>query len=219
MKRSHRSARNKNAEPDFHRLDVAAIVDVFGTSARLGMDDTRASRRRLQRGENAITHTRPRLKLISYFFNGLCALLWVASILSFVNYYYFSFSPPDASLLIYGSLSMGVIFFSSLILIYQDINTVWILNKMRHKRSSETADNMADVIRNGEAKRVPVEEFVVGDLVCLSNGQRVPADVRLIESRDFKLDTSTLTGECGESDSYVQPAPPGASYAKVENSS
>ena len=47
----------------------------------------------------------------------------------------------------------------------------------------------ATVIRNGAEKKIPVEELVVGDLVVLSYGTKVPADIRLIESHDLKFDS------------------------------
>jgi P-type E1-E2 ATPase len=52
----------------------------------------------------------------------------------------------------------------------------------------------ASVIRNGSEQKIPVEKIVVGDLVVLSYGAKVPADVRIIESIDLKFDKSMLTG-------------------------
>jgi sodium/potassium-transporting ATPase subunit alpha len=54
----------------------------------------------------------------------------------------------------------------------------------------------AVVIRNGQESVIPVEELVVGDLVCLSYDKKVPADVRIIKSKDLKFDKLMLTGEC-----------------------
>jgi sodium/potassium-transporting ATPase subunit alpha len=51
------------------------------------------------------------------------------------------------------------------------------------------------VIRNGHETKILVDDVVVGDLVCLSYGNKVPADVRLTESHDLKFDKSMLTGE------------------------
>ena len=53
----------------------------------------------------------------------------------------------------------------------------------------------ATVIRNGVECKVPVSDIVVGDVVLLTNGAKVPADVRIIESHDLKFDRSMLTGE------------------------
>jgi sodium/potassium-transporting ATPase subunit alpha len=54
----------------------------------------------------------------------------------------------------------------------------------------------AVVIRDGKHVAVPATEVVVGDLVVLSLGDRVPADVRIVEaSTDLRFDRSLLTGE------------------------
>ena len=53
---------------------------------------------------------------------------------------------------------------------------------------------MAYVIRNGKELTVPVEEIVVGDLITLMCGNKVPADCRIVESHDLKFDKSMLTG-------------------------
>ncbi|CAJ0559314.1 unnamed protein product, partial [Mesorhabditis spiculigera] len=51
------------------------------------------------------------------------------------------------------------------------------------------------VIRDGQYRDIRVEEVVLGDLVCISFGDKVPADVRVIESKGLKVDNSSLTGE------------------------
>lgn len=51
------------------------------------------------------------------------------------------------------------------------------------------------VIRSGQKVSLKVSELVVGDIVCLSYGDFIPADIRIIDSKDFKVDNSSLTGE------------------------
>lgn len=54
----------------------------------------------------------------------------------------------------------------------------------------------ATVVRDGVQQRVPAADLVVGDMVVLSMGDRVPADLRIVEvSTDLKFDRSLLTGE------------------------
>lgn len=57
------------------------------------------------------------------------------------------------------------------------------------------ATGTARVTREGRAACVPSEELVVGDLVSLDAGDRVPADVRLIECHELRVDEASLTGE------------------------
>lgn len=53
----------------------------------------------------------------------------------------------------------------------------------------------ATVIRDGEKKTISSEELVVGDTVCIEAGQLVPADLRLLETANLKIDEKALTGE------------------------
>ena len=54
---------------------------------------------------------------------------------------------------------------------------------------------ISDVIRDGKKITIPGREVVVGDIILLSEGSRVPADAKLITAENFKVDESLLTGE------------------------
>ncbi|OUC43333.1 e1-E2 ATPase, partial [Trichinella nativa] len=51
------------------------------------------------------------------------------------------------------------------------------------------------VVRGGQKKNVRTEELVIGDIVEMRGGDRVPADIRIIAAQSFKVDNSSLTGE------------------------
>ncbi|GKT10896.1 cation-transporting P-type ATPase [Desulforhabdus sp. TSK] len=53
----------------------------------------------------------------------------------------------------------------------------------------------AQVLRDGKGQRVPAQELVPGDVLILSEGDRISADARLVEEAELRLDQSTLTGE------------------------
>lgn len=55
--------------------------------------------------------------------------------------------------------------------------------------------NTATVIRDGVQQEIPIEELVVGDMIKLSAGDMLPADALLLETRDFFIQQSSLTGE------------------------
>ena len=69
-------------------------------------------------------------------------------------------------------------------------------------RSNKAADKLkklvlttATVVRNGKKEKVTFRELVIGDTVILSAGDMIPADLRIIESKDLYVGQSSLTGE------------------------
>ena len=51
------------------------------------------------------------------------------------------------------------------------------------------------VIRDGQKLTIKAEQLTVGDMVEVKFGDRVPADIRILEARQFKVNNSSLTGE------------------------
>jgi Ca2+-transporting ATPase len=79
---------------------------------------------------------------------------------------------------------------SIMITVVQEARTERVLEALRDLTSPR-----ALVIRDGERQRIAGREVARGDLVILAEGDRVAADVRLIEARDLEADESLLTGE------------------------
>ena len=69
----------------------------------------------------------------------------------------------------------------------------------RSNKAAEKLKNMvavkADVLRNGKIQKVPLSKITVGDVISLSAGALIPADLRVIEAKDLYLIQSSLTGE------------------------
>ncbi len=74
--------------------------------------------------------------------------------------------------------------------LYQESKTEKSLDALKNLSSP-----ISDVIRDGKKVTIPGREVVVGDIMLLSEGSRVPADARLISAENFKVDESLLTGE------------------------
>ncbi len=70
---------------------------------------------------------------------------------------------------------------------YSSEKTAQILNKFALPR--------AKVLRNGKIERVTADQLVPGDIIILETGDKVPADVRLIEQSNLSIDETVLTGE------------------------
>lgn len=51
------------------------------------------------------------------------------------------------------------------------------------------------VIRDGKQQKLPAVDLFPGDVVVIENGKKIPADIRIIESNQMKVDNSSLTGE------------------------
>lgn len=56
-------------------------------------------------------------------------------------------------------------------------------------------ENVRVIRNNGTTMEIPKDELVVGDIVILSAGDEIPADIELLEAIEFKVDESTMTGE------------------------
>ncbi len=79
---------------------------------------------------------------------------------------------------------------------------VMAISFVQQRRSERSLDALRDLSspralawRDGQAVRIAARELVVGDTVLLAEGDRVPADTRLIEVSNFAVDESLLTGE------------------------
>ena len=92
--------------------------------------------------------------------------------------------PIDAlTLLAFASLNV-------IITVMQDARSERVLEALRDLTSPR-----ALVIRQGERKRIPGREVVRGDMLVIAEGDRVPADARLLSGHDLQADESLLTGE------------------------
>ena len=92
--------------------------------------------------------------------------------------------------LIEAIMLMSFVFVIIGITIYQEQKTERALDALRNLSSPR-----ALVIRDGEQKRIAGREVVTGDMIILKEGDRVPADGRLLTSGNLSLDESLLTGE------------------------
>lgn len=76
---------------------------------------------------------------------------------------------------------------------------ITIVQELRSERTLEALRDLTSpralVVRDGERRRIPGRDVVVGDLVVLGEGDRVPADARLLEADALEVDESLLTGE------------------------
>jgi Mg2+-importing ATPase len=90
-----------------------------------------------------------------------------------------------------------------------------VLRFVQEHRSSQAAQKLkemvettATVTRDGIKREIPVDELVPGDIVHLSAGDMIPADLRLIASKDLFVSQAALTGESVPVEKFAEGAPP-----------
>ncbi|HYI70976.1 MAG TPA: HAD-IC family P-type ATPase, partial [Skermanella sp.] len=100
---------------------------------------------------------------------------------------------------------VGVVAINAAIGFIQEGKAEQALNAIRSMLSLN-----ASAVRDGKRRTIPAEELVPGDLVHLASGDRVPADLRLISSRNLQVEESALTGESVPVQKSVEPVAPDA---------
>ncbi len=73
------------------------------------------------------------------------------------------------------------------------------------------------VLRDGIEQKISAENLVVGDLIFIRNGCKVPADARIIYSSELKLETSSITGEAEPIEFSDKPVPDNVSVFESRN--
>lgn len=119
-------------------------------------------------------------------------LLWIGAILCFVAYSIQASTaedPPGDNLYL-GIVLTAVVVVTGCFSYYQEAKSSRIMDSFKNM-----VPQYAIVVRNGESLNVHAEELVVGDIIEVKFGDRVPADIRVISAHGFKVDNSSLTGE------------------------
>lgn len=167
---------------NFYQKPVNTIITELKASGQNGLTDADSAARLNEYGHNRIMRTKKRNMLqvfLEQFKNMLVILLIVAAALSF-----FLNSNRD------GIILMLVVFFNAVIGFYQDWKSENILASLK-----DLIIEHCFVFRNGKKIEVPSDELVPGDIVSLSEGDGIPADIRLIKSTGFSTNDFILTGE------------------------
>lgn len=183
------------------KIQALTHDEVFSTllSSSQGIKPEEAARRRGEYGLNEIheTHGRSMVsRLVSQFTHFLALLLWFAAALCFLSEY----MHPGEGLLRLGIAILAVIFINAIFTFIQEYRTEKAIEELRKMLPFRVA-----VIRGGAELEVDATEIVPGDLVVLREGDKVPADARVVESSRLTANNSLLTGE---SDSRLLSAAP-----------
>jgi len=162
----------------WHALDVDAVLGRLGTDAN-GLSIAESRARPSAEGTRLTTWEELVAAVGDELFNPLSPLLAAGAGLSAL-----AGSTIDASMV------AGVGTINAVVGGYQRFHTERAIRALVH-----SADPPVRVRRGGQIERVPAPSLVVGDVVELSSGERVPADIRIIEAHGLEVDASSLTGE------------------------
>merc|ERR1711944_53019 len=182
-------------EIDVHRVSVDELCKRFNTNVSEGLTDDQVAKGIAEYGLNQLTppKTTPEwVKFCQCLFSGFAMLLWFGAILCFLDYSIQASAyeePPDDNLYL-GIVLSAVVTVTGIFSYYQEAKSAKIMESFKN-----LVPQYAVVRRNGEKITVKAAELTLGDIVDIKFGDRVPADLRVIEARGFKVDNSSLTGE------------------------
>lgn len=168
--------------PHWHRLDTHEVVQLLDTHCEQGLSKAEVTRRQKQYGPNSVSAKA-----------GIPA--WKRFLLQFNQpLVYILLAAAGTTAVLQEWVDSGVIF--GVVLINAVIG---FIQESKAEKAIDSLSRMilteATVIRDGRRQRVPSVELVPGDVILLQSGDRVPADLRLIEVNNLQIDESALTGE------------------------
>jgi Ca2+-transporting ATPase len=174
----------------WHTLSPDAALSELN-SRHSGLNEAEAKKRLLHYGPNELKGRKkpsPVLVFLKQFLSPLIYVLIAAVIISLVVQHYI-----DAAVI------LGVLLLNS---------AVGFMQEMRAEKAMEALTQMAapraKVRRDGTVKQIWAKTIVPGDILLLETGDRVPADTRLIEVSNLKVNEAALTGESMPVDKHTE---------------
>jgi Ca2+-transporting ATPase len=175
----------EDARPDervWHALEVSDVLPALGTSPQRGLTSEEAARRLERHGPNELTE-KPRPTFWSLLWdqlnNFIVIVLIAAGIVSAVLGDY-----------IEAAAILAIVVLNAILGVVQESRAEQALAALRRMAAPD-----AQVIRDGHRQSLPARVLVPGDVVLLEAGNFVPADLRLVETVNLRIEEAALTGE------------------------
>jgi Ca2+-transporting ATPase len=184
----------------WHSLAIRNVISKLGSDLS-GLREEEARSRLGQFGYNELEREKKPSSVAVFlrqFKNVLVIILLAAALISFTLG-----ETVDAAVI------LGIVFAVSLLGFFQEYRAERALEALKRM-----AALTATVIRGGVESEIPARELVPGDIVVLSVGDKGPADLRLIEAVNLRVDESALTGESVPSEKGIDPVPKDAPLAE-----
>lgn len=166
----------------WHHLPADEVIDLLDSDQGKGLDLFEVENRQEHFGPNAITEKKgkgPLLRFLLQLHQPLIYILIVAGTVSALLQHW-----VDAGVI------FAVVLVNAFIGYIQEAKAVNAMEALARTMTTE-----ATALRAGGEQRILSTEAVPGDIVLLKSGDKVPADLRLLRTRDLQVDESALTGE------------------------
>ncbi len=166
----------------WHKLDVSEVVRAQRSDPGAGLSDAEAAQRLAEVGANQLPEPKrvgPVRRFLAQFNSLLIYVLMAASAVTVLLGHFID-----------GAVIFAVVLVNAAIGFVQEGKAERALEAIRHMLAPS-----ATVLRNGHRRSMPGEELVPGDIVLLEAGDRVPADLRLVQTKGLKVEEAALTGE------------------------
>ena len=173
---------------DFSLLSKNDFINKYNINFN-GLTDSDVLENQKTYGKNEISGNKPK-RWYNYFFESLFSpfnaiLLGISLVLIYTDIVLHK-NPNPANIIVI----ICLVLVSTLLEFFQEFRS----NKAAEKLKA-MVQTKGTVIRNGIKQKIPFKDFTVGDIVLLSAGDMVPADLRVLESKDLFLGQSSITGE------------------------
>ena len=171
-----------------HNLTKEEALRTLVTSEN-GLSEEEAKRRLSEFGFNEIKEAKKKplyIRFFKQFTHFLALLLWIAAFMSFLSEYLH----PGEGMLTLGIAIIAVIFINAGFTFIQEYRAEKALEELK-----KLLPFYVKVLRDGKEKEIYARDVVHGDVILLSEGDKVPADARLIETSGLRVNNAPLTGE------------------------
>ena len=173
-------------EETFYTKKLDQIYKELQTNPDTGLSEEEASRRIELHGFNEIPKaSKGFIKIyLAPLFNLLIVIYLVGGIFLFIGSLF-----GEGSVTMIG-LTLGVVLLNCIIAIFQQFRATKKLNALRELSAPTTT-----IIRSGQKKDIQSKDLVVGDILILNQGDKIPVDARLIQGSNLEVNEASLTGE------------------------
>ncbi|KAG2389487.1 hypothetical protein C9374_014047 [Naegleria lovaniensis] len=182
-----------------HEMTVDKVCENYSTSfdsekpdKSRGLTAEVAAERLRVNGPNALAPPKKRpfiFKVIEQFTSLFSLLLILAGLLSFLDVAIERTTESYPNLFL-GAILWLVVIFNAVVTLWQEQSSEKILESFQEMQSESSW-----VIRDGVAQKIECTQLVLGDIVKIEAGDKIPADMRLLHVTQLKVDNSSLTGE------------------------